>query len=78
MTATIEMIAPCDLIPSTRNARTHDRKQIGQIADSIRRFGFTNPALVDENNILIAGHGRLEAATVLGLEQIPATSEQAR
>jgi len=71
MPATIEMVALCDLIPSPRNAHTHNRKQIGQIADSFRQFGFTNPVLIDETNKLIAGHGRLEAATILGLEQIP-------
>ena len=45
------------LKPSVRNARTHDKRQIRQIADSIKTFGFTNPLLVDENNGVIAGHG---------------------
>lgn len=65
-------IAVRDLIPFTRNARTHSPKQVGQIAESIRSFGFTNPVLVDEANVLIAGHGRLEAARQLGLETVPA------
>lgn len=59
------------LTPSKRNARTHSRKQIKQIADSIARFGFTNPVLVDEENRIIAGHGRLEAAKLLGLAKVP-------
>ena len=54
------------------NARTHSKKQIRQIADSIKAFGFTNPLLIDEADILIAGQGRLEAAQQLGLEVAPA------
>jgi DNA modification methylase len=53
------------------NARTHSRKQIRQIADSIRQFGFTNPILVDGQRTVIAGHGRLKAAETLGLEAVP-------
>ncbi|MFC3615279.1 site-specific DNA-methyltransferase [Lutimaribacter marinistellae] len=71
MSAAVAMIAPGDLVPDPRNARTHDRRQIRQIADSIRQFGFTNPCLVDEDNVLIAGHGRLEAARLLGLAEVP-------
>jgi DNA modification methylase len=54
-----------------RNARTHSNKQIRQIADSMEEFGFTNPLLIDESSGLIAGHGRLLAATRLGLETVP-------
>jgi DNA modification methylase len=54
-----------------RNARTHSEKQIEQIATSIGRFGFTNPLLVDEHDLIIAGHGRLAAAARLGLESVP-------
>ena len=54
-----------------RNARTHSRKQIRQIAESIRRFGFTNPVLIDGENRLLAGHGRVEAARELGMDTIP-------
>ena len=50
-----------DLKPYEGNARTHSPKQISQIADSIKRFGFTNPILVDEHNNVIAGHGRIAA-----------------
>jgi DNA modification methylase len=61
----------CKLRPNKRNARTHSRKQIGQIAESIRRFGWTYPILVDESRNVLAGHGRLEAAKQLGLKQVP-------
>jgi len=54
------------------NARTHTAQQVDQIAASIKRFGFTNPVLLDEMNILIAGHGRLAAAKTLGIEILPA------
>lgn len=54
-----------------RNARLHSASQIAQIASSIERFGFTNPLLVDADNVLIAGHGRLEAAKSLGLTEVP-------
>jgi len=46
-----------NLVPYARNARTHSRRQIRQIADSIRRFGFTNPVLVNGSRMIIAGHG---------------------
>ena len=59
------------LVPYARNARTHSKKQIRQIADSIRRFGFTNPVLVSDRNEIIAGHGRVEAARLLGLSTVP-------
>jgi hypothetical protein len=60
------------IVPYSRNSRTHSTTQINQIALSIQEFGFTNPVLIDENNVLIAGHGRLEAARFLKLPQIPA------
>ena len=53
------------LKPFPHNARTHSKKQINQIAASVREFGFTNPVLVDQTNVVIAGHGRVEAAKVL-------------
>lgn len=59
------------LKPYPRNARTHSKRQIEQIARSIDRFGFTNPVLVDDAMMIIAGHGRVEAAKVLGLEEVP-------
>lgn len=63
--------APGELIDNPRNARTHSKKQVRQIARSIEAFGFTNPILIDEKNQLIAGHGRLAAANLLGLERVP-------
>lgn len=59
------------LRPYDRNARTHSRKQIKQIAASIERFGFTNPVLVTDDVQIIAGHGRVEAAKLLGLRTVP-------
>ena len=54
-----------------RNARTHSRKQIRQIIESIRRFGFTTPVLIDSENRILAGHGRVEAARELGMATAP-------
>ena len=59
------------LIPYARNSRTHSGEQIAQIAASIREFGWTNPVLIDEDNGIIAGHGRVLAAQKLGLEDAP-------
>lgn len=59
------------LKPFTRNARTHTKHQIRQIAESIRVFGFTNPVLIDSTNRVMAGHGRIEAAKLLGMNQVP-------
>lgn len=60
-----------DLLPSPRNARIRSKKQIGQIARSIEGFGFTNPVLISEQDEILAGHGRVEAARLLGLESVP-------
>ncbi len=60
-----------DLSPFVGNARTHSRKQVAQIAASIEAFSFTNPVLVDEDAVVIAGHGRLLAAKSLGMTSIP-------
>lgn len=60
-----------ELIPYAMNARTHSPEQVGQIAASIKEFGFNNPILLDGANGVIAGHGRLLAAQKLGLEQVP-------
>ena len=59
----IEQLAVSALRPYPKNARTHSRKQIRQIAKSIERFGFCNPVLIDDDNQIIAGHGRVEAAS---------------
>ena len=67
----IEYRAPDQLKPYPRNARTHSKKQIRQIADSVCQFGFTNPILIDRERMILAGHGRAEAARLLGLTSIP-------
>ena len=59
------------LLPYARNSRTHSDEQIAQIAASIREFGFTNPVLVDGDNNIVAGHGRVMAAKKLGLPDVP-------
>ncbi|MDT7040790.1 DNA methyltransferase [Candidatus Nitronereus thalassa] len=72
------------LHPYSRNPRTHSKKQIQKLVDSIRTFGFTNPILIDATKRVIAGHGRLAAAKLLGLETVPTicleylTEEQVR
>jgi DNA modification methylase len=60
-----------ELKPSARNARTHSKKQIHQIGESIRRFGFVTPILIDAHDEIVAGHGRFAAAKLLGLESAP-------
>lgn len=67
----IEHLGIESLIPYARNARTHSDEQIAQIAGSIKEFGFNNPVLIDKDNGVIAGHGRLAAARKLGLKEIP-------
>jgi len=59
------------LIPYAKNARVHDEAQIAQIAGSIKEFGFNNPVLIDKDNGIIAGHGRVMAARKLGLTEVP-------
>lgn len=67
----IEYVKTKNLIPYVNNSRTHSDQQIQQVAASIKEFGFTNPILTDEENGIIAGHGRLMAAQVLGLDKVP-------
>src|SRR5690554_974501 len=67
----LEMMPVTRLRPYAGNARTHSRKQVRQIADSIERFGFTNPVLIGDDNEIIAGHGRVMAAKQLGLDAVP-------
>ncbi len=59
------------LVPDPRNARTHPKRQVEQIAASIREFGFANPILTDAEDTIIAGHGRLLAAKALGMTEVP-------
>src|SRR3981189_2633531 len=67
----IEPIPVASLRPHPGNARIHSKKQVRQIADSIRQFGFTNPVLIGDGGEIIAGHGRVEAAKLLGLDRVP-------
>lgn len=67
----IEHIPLSSLRPYANNAKMHPEKQVQQIAASIKEFGFNNPVLVDEAGEIIAGHGRLEAAKVMGLTEVP-------
>lgn len=68
---TIIHVRVSDLKPFNKNPRTHSTQQVRQIAKSIRKFGFTNPVLIDEDNRVIAGHGRIIAAVDLDLEEVP-------
>ncbi len=67
----IEWLSLETLIPYAKNARTHSDEQVAQIAGSIKEFGFNNPVLVDKDNSIIAGHGRLMAARKLGMDKVP-------
>lgn len=72
MTSTsIKKIKVNDLIPYANNSRTHSDEQVLQIASSIKEFGFLNPVIVDGENGIIAGHGRVMAAKKLGLDEVP-------
>ena len=68
---TIEHLKTSDLIPYARNAKKHDAAQISKLCGSIKEFGFTNPVLIDKDNGIIAGHGRVLAAQSLALESVP-------
>lgn len=59
------------LTPYAKNSRVHSERQIEQIAASIKEFGFTNPVIVDEHDNIVAGHGRVLAAKLLGMEAVP-------
>jgi len=59
------------LIPYARNSRTHSESQVDKIAASIKEFGFLNPVIVDGDNGIIAGHGRILAAKKLGMDEVP-------
>ncbi|HAF2428650.1 TPA: nuclease, partial [Salmonella enterica] len=67
----IEYLLRGKLLRYAKNSRTHSDEQVDQIVNSIREFGFTNPVLIDEDNEIIAGHGRLTAAEVLEIEKLP-------
>lgn len=67
----VEELSVALLKPRAKNPRVHSEKQIRQIANSIAQFGFTNPVLIDRNNGIIAGHGRVQAAKLLGWDKVP-------
>lgn len=70
-TPEIRHLPIADLTAYANNARLHPKKQVQQIAGSIRAFGFINPIIIDEHKVIIAGHGRYEAAKLLGLMEVP-------
>ncbi|MBX9927041.1 MAG: ParB N-terminal domain-containing protein [Hyphomicrobiaceae bacterium] len=67
----VDMRSLSELKSNPRNTRTHDRSQVNKLAEAILKFGFTVPILIDEAEMIIAGHGRAAAAKVLGLSQVP-------
>ena len=67
-----KLVSRDSIKPYSKNARVHTEEQVEQLVKSIKTYGFTNPILIDGKNVLIAGHGRLEAATELGIIEIPA------
>ncbi len=67
----IKQVATLDLAPYEKNAKKHSQKQIEQVAQSIKQFGWAQPLAVDKYNVLIIGHCRWEAAKSLGLETVP-------
>jgi ParB-like chromosome segregation protein Spo0J len=68
---TVEMVNISELVPYAKNSRTHTDQQIAQIAKSIKEFGFTNPVLIHKGGKIIAGHGRVLAASRIGQMEIP-------
>lgn len=60
-----------EIKPYKKNAKNHPPEQINALAKSIKEFGFNQPIVIDKNNVIIVGHGRYEAAKVLGLEEVP-------
>jgi len=67
----IELVPIDSLTPYDRNARTHSDEQVAQIAASIKKFGFINPILANADGLIVGGHGRLLAARLLGLREVP-------
>lgn len=67
----LEYLPVTKLTAYETNSRTHSAEQINQIAASINEFGFTNPVLIDPDNTIIAGHGRVQAAKQIGMDEVP-------
>lgn len=73
----IEMLSTAEIVPYRLNAKKHPPEQVDLIANSIREFGFQQPVVVDANNVLVIGHGRLAAAKKLGMKEVPAVRASA-
>lgn len=71
----VDYLDPAELIPYGKNAKEHPPKQVEQIANSIKRFGWQQPIVVDRNKVVIIGHGRLAAAKLLNLDKVPVKFE---
>lgn len=71
ITKEMKMVKIDDLVPYQNNARTHSQAQINKLRSSLREFGFINPVIIDSDNGIIAGHGRIEAARAEGLKEVP-------
>lgn len=67
----LEYLSVNEIKSYAKNMRTHSKEQVDQICDSIKQFGFTNPILIDKDNVIIAGHGRLEAAKKMRIKTVP-------
>ncbi len=66
-----QLLAPAAIIPYAKNSRDHDDAQVKKIAESITQFGFNQPLVLDSDNVILVGHGRFEAAKLLGMDKIP-------
>ncbi len=71
---TVQYVALCKLKPYKNNAKKHPKKQVEQIANSVSHLGFINPIVADEKYVIVAGHGRYEAAKLLKLKKVPVIS----
>jgi ParB-like chromosome segregation protein Spo0J len=71
VTRTNEVRAVADLVPYAKNVKKHDDAQVAKIIESVQQFGWTQPIVIDEANVIIAGHGRRLAATKLSMKQVP-------
>ena len=67
----VEMVAVDDIIPYSNNQKHHTPEQVQAIANSIRQFGFRQNLVIDKDNIIVIGHGRYEAAKLLGMQEVP-------
>ena len=68
----IQMVKVADIVPYVKNAKKHPDNQVDYIANSIKEFGFRQPLVIDKDNVIVIGHGRLMAAKKLGMAEVPA------